>query len=111
MSGLGYIPTVDEEENRDMLSALVGVKMGSGNKASTYNWFKNRLADTQGVIVPRSMIDIFANAARKEIELKKDGKAFCNFLESLLFLHRSAQGKPLRAEEYQKACISVFDVR
>lgn len=64
--GLGYIPATDEEDNRRMLSALIGAKMGSGNKASTYNWFKNRLSDTQGIIVPRSMIDIFAKAADKE---------------------------------------------
>lgn len=69
--GLGVIPNVTEMENRKLLSALIGVKMGSGNKASTYNWFGNRLADTQGVIVPRSMIDIFAKAAAKETELRK----------------------------------------
>ena len=74
ISGLGYIPITNEEENRDMLSVLVGVKMGSGNKASTYNWFKNRLADTQGTIVPRSMIDIFAKASDQEIELQREGK-------------------------------------
>ncbi len=74
VSGLGYIPTVNEEENRDLLSVLIGMKMGSGNKASTYNWFKNRLADTQGAIVPRSMIDIFAKAARKEMDLQREGK-------------------------------------
>ncbi len=72
--GLGVIPNVTEKENRDLLAALVGIKMGSGKKASTYNWFKNRLADTQGAIVPRSMIDIFAKAAAKEEELRK-GKA------------------------------------
>lgn len=72
--GLGVIPNVTEKENRDLLAALVGIKMGSGNKASTYNWFRNRLADTQGIIVPRSMIDIFAKAAVKEEELQK-GKA------------------------------------
>ncbi len=71
--GLGYIPVEDEEYNKGMLSALIGVKMGSGNKASTYNWFQNRLSDTQGVIVPRSMIDIFAKAANKEMGLQKDG--------------------------------------
>lgn len=71
--GLGYILTADEEDNRRMLSALIGVKMGSGNKASTYNWFKNRLSDTQGVIVPRSMIDIFAKAADKELGSQKEG--------------------------------------
>ncbi len=73
-TGLGVIPTVTERENRDILAALVGVKMGSGKKASTYNWFRNRLADTQGAIVPRSMIDIFAKAAAKEEELR-NGKA------------------------------------
>lgn len=73
VSGLGYIPAADEEDNRKMLSVLIGLKMGGGNKASTYNWFKNRLSDTQGVIVPRSMIDIFAKAADKEIGLQKDG--------------------------------------
>ena len=72
-AGLGVIPTVTERENRDILAALAGVKMGSGKKASTYNWFRNRLADTQGAIVPRSMIDIFAKAAKEE-ELR-NGKA------------------------------------
>ena len=71
--GLGYIPAADKDDNRRMLSALIGIKMGSGNKASTYNWFKNRLSDTQGVIVPRSMIDIFAKAADKEIGPQKEG--------------------------------------
>lgn len=70
--GLGYIPNVNEQENRAMLSALIGVKMGNGNKASTYNWFRNRLADTQGIIVPRSMLDIFAKAAGKELELRNN---------------------------------------
>lgn len=73
VDGLGYIPAVDGVENRRMLAALIGVKMGSGNKASTYNWFKNRLSDTQGVIVPRSMIDIFAKAADREMGPQKEG--------------------------------------
>lgn len=73
VSGLGYIPAPDEGDNRKMLSVLIGVKMGGGNKASTYNWFKNRLSDTQGVIVPRSMIDIFARAADRELESQREG--------------------------------------
>ena len=73
VSGLGYIPTTDEEDNRKILAVLIGVKMGGGNKASTYNWFNNRLSDTQGVIVPRSMIDIFAKAADKELQPQKEG--------------------------------------
>lgn len=61
-----------EEENRKLLAALIGVTMGGAKKASTYNWFRNRLADTQGVIVPRSMLDIFAKAARKELDLRRN---------------------------------------
>ena len=45
--------------------------MGGAKKASTYNWFRNRLADTQGIIVPRSMLDIFAKASAKEMELRR----------------------------------------
>ena len=72
ISGFGYIPIVNEEENRTLLSSLIGVKMGSGNKASSYHWFKNRLADGAGVIVPRSMIDIFAKAANREWDLRQN---------------------------------------
>lgn len=68
--GLGYIPVLGKTENRNMLTAIIGMKMGSGNKASTYNWFHNRLADTQGIIVPRSMIDIFVSAAEEEKDLR-----------------------------------------
>lgn len=75
LSELGYIPATDAQKNKDILSALIGTKMGSGNKASTYNWFRNRLADTKGVIVPRSMIDIFSKAASAEQELRKKGAA------------------------------------
>ena len=70
---LGYIPEMDAQTNKALLAALIGTKMGSGKKASTYNWFRNRLADTNGVIVPRSMIDIFSKAASAELELRKRG--------------------------------------
>ena len=69
--GLGNIPIIGEDENRNLLTALIGATMGGTKKASTYNWFRNRLADTQGVIVPRSMLDIFAKAASKELELRR----------------------------------------
>ena len=64
---------MDEKKNKELLSALIGSKMGSGNKASTHNWFKNRLADTLGVIVPRSIIDIFAKAATTEWDMRQKG--------------------------------------
>lgn len=70
VEGLKYIPIIDEKGNRDVLAALIGVRMGSGKKAATYNWFRNRLSDTQGVILPRSMLDIFASAAEREIGLR-----------------------------------------
>lgn len=69
--GLGDIPIIGEDENRNLLATLIGVTMGGTKKASTYNWFRNRLADTQGIIVPRSMLDIFAKAASKELELRR----------------------------------------
>ena len=68
--GLGSIPIIGEVENRKLLSALIGITMGGIKKASTYNWFRNRLGDTQGIIVPRSMLDIFAKAAANEAELR-----------------------------------------
>lgn len=71
-SALGSVPIIGEEENRDLLTALTGVTMGGTKKASTYNWFRNRLADTQGIIVPRSMLDIFAKAALKELEFRRN---------------------------------------
>lgn len=69
--GLGSIPIIGEEENRNLLAALIGSTMGGIKKAATYNWFRNRLADTQGIIVPRSMLDIFAKAASKEVEMRR----------------------------------------
>lgn len=71
--GLGIIPIIGEKENRDLLAAIIGKTMGGIKKASTYNWFRNRLADTRGTIVPRSMLDIFAKAAAKEQELRRSG--------------------------------------
>lgn len=69
--GLGYIPKADAQINKNLLTVIIGAKMGSGNKAATYNWFQNRLADTKGVIVPRSMIDIFSKAALAEEALRQ----------------------------------------
>lgn len=69
--GLGSIPIIGEEENRNLLAALIGTTMGGVKKASIYKWFRNRLADTRGIIVPRSMLDIFAKAASKELEFRR----------------------------------------
>lgn len=42
--------------------------MGTGNAAFSFNWIKNHLADTNEEIVPRSILKLFAAAARKESE-------------------------------------------
>ncbi len=67
---LGFVPQANEEVNRLILARIMGVKMGSGNKTTTYNWFNYRLSDTKQQIVPRSMLGIFAEAARQENKQK-----------------------------------------
>lgn len=112
--GLGYIPNASESDNRKMLSILIGAKMGGGNKASTYNWFKNRLSDTQGVIVPRSMIDIFAKAASREKGLQREGNQMMgkNFIRPKCFedVLPEVSGKRVidLKEEFQEYA-SLFD--
>lgn len=82
--GLSYIPIIDEKGNRNLLAALIGIKMGSSKKASTYNWFRNRLSDTQGGILPRSMVDIFASAAKKESDMRSTAGASLSSLKSII---------------------------
>lgn len=82
--GLSYIPIIDENGNRNLLAVLIGVRMGSSKKASTYNWFRNRLSDTQGVILPRSMVDIFASAAEREKKLRAGTGASSSVLKSII---------------------------
>lgn len=63
---VGIMPRPSEEINKVILNALVGEKMGKGNKTYTYNWIIYRLADANLKIVPRSMIKLFSSAARLE---------------------------------------------
>jgi hypothetical protein len=65
---LGYVPKADEEANKAILKSIVGERMGTGNAAFSFNWIKNHLADTNEEIVPRSILKLFAAAARKESE-------------------------------------------
>lgn len=65
---VGYVPRVDTEINKAILKILIGERMGTGKAAFTYNWIRNHLADTNEQIVPRSILTLFASAARKEAE-------------------------------------------
>lgn len=62
--------------------------MGSGNKAYTYNWFRTRLSDTNDMIVPRSMIDIFSDAARVQ---EKNDEASRNASKNYILRPRSLE--------------------
>ncbi len=63
---IGIIPRPAQEINQSILKALIGEKMGKGNKGYTYNWIAKRLQDVQGRIVPRSMLKLFSEAAIEE---------------------------------------------
>jgi hypothetical protein len=65
---VGYVPRTDTDINKAILKILFGERMGTGKAAFTYNWIRNHLADTNDQIVPRSIITLFASAARKESE-------------------------------------------
>ena len=97
IAGMSYIPIIDEQGNRDLLAALIGNKMGSEKKALTYNWFKNRLSDTQGTIVPRSMLDIFAKAAARELELRNG-----NFVSAKNVIRPRCFEESLEAVSYKR---------
>lgn len=64
---VGIVPKPQREINQLCLEALIGNKMGKGNKAYTYNWISYRLSDTNEKIVPRSMLKLFSTAASKEL--------------------------------------------
>lgn len=65
---LGILPQADEMENRQFLETLVGKYMGSNNKASPYNWIVYHISDTKRSIHPRSLLNLFSSASRKQIE-------------------------------------------
>lgn len=65
---IGLVPKADQEGNKAILKAIVGEKMGSGNKAYSYNWILYHLGDANNNIVPRSILALFAYAAKQELE-------------------------------------------
>jgi|GEM_PF-1601990 hypothetical protein len=65
---LGHIPELTEENNRKLLTTLLGDYMGGNNKAFPYNWIIYHVSDTHRNIQPRSILNIFSKAALKQLE-------------------------------------------
>lgn len=107
---VGIVPKPSEEINKIILNELVGEKMGSGNKAYTYNWIVYRLSDTKNNIVPRSILKLFSTAARNEmLEMDAPGKEFGKLLRPRSFVEAMQDVSEDRVtdmseeyEEYQK---------
>ncbi len=69
--GLGIIPQLQEDENRSLLKRLLGEYMGGNKKAFPYNWIIYHVSDTARRIQPRSMLNLFSEAAKKQQEAKE----------------------------------------
>lgn len=69
---LGFLPNANEQENRDVLSNLLGEYMGGNNKAFPYNWILYHVSDTKRRIQPRSLLNLFSETANKQIEAQED---------------------------------------
>ena len=65
---IGYIPKADSDANKCIIKSIIGEKMGSSNKAYTNNWILYHLSDAKNNILPRSILALFALAAREEKE-------------------------------------------
>lgn len=65
---LSYVPILSESENRELLTRLIGKYMGLSNKAYPYNWIIYHVSDTHRRIQPRSLLNLFSEAARLQIE-------------------------------------------
>jgi hypothetical protein len=65
---LGYLPNAEEHTNREILKKLLGEYMGGNNKAFPYNWILYHVSDTKRRIQPRSLLNLFSETARKQME-------------------------------------------
>ncbi len=68
---LGIIPELQEFDNRKFLSQLLGEYMGGNNKAFPYNWILYHISDTKTRIQPRSLLNLFSEAASLQIQEKE----------------------------------------
>lgn len=69
-SEFGWMPdNVDEDVQYWFATQLAGEVMGSGvKKGFTYTWIPNHLQDSQGRIVPRSMLNLLAFSAEDALQ-------------------------------------------
>jgi CobQ/CobB/MinD/ParA nucleotide binding domain len=65
---MGLLPQAEENENRKLLSTLVGEFMGGSKKAFPYNWILYHISDTKRNIHPRSLLNLFSEAAKQQLE-------------------------------------------
>ncbi|MBN2091614.1 AAA family ATPase [candidate division KSB1 bacterium] len=65
---LGFIPSLTREEHEQILSKILGERMGGNNKAYPYNWITNHIKDTNDRIHPRSMIWLFSKSAKRQLK-------------------------------------------
>lgn len=65
---LGFLPLATEKDNRDLLAKLIGEHMGGNNKAFPYNWILYHVSDTKRAIHPRSLLNLFSQAAKLQLE-------------------------------------------
>ena len=65
---LGWFPLANKEEDyRPMIEKMCGPYMGANaNKGRTFLWIPKHLEDSNGRVLPRSMIRLFENAADLE---------------------------------------------
>lgn len=60
------------EELKTVIHKIIGQFMGKGAKRGrSFDWIPNHLQDTNGEIFPRSILNLFALAARDEIENRR----------------------------------------
>ncbi len=69
---LGIVPELTENENRLLLQNLLGQYMGGNNKAFPYNWILYHISDTKRQIQPRSLLNLFSEASKKQLEDPND---------------------------------------
>jgi MinD-like ATPase involved in chromosome partitioning or flagellar assembly len=65
---LERLEMVSLEQLRQALYPLWGERMGRGKKAYTYNWIRTRIADSNKICFPRSLILLLQKAVEKEKE-------------------------------------------
>lgn len=72
---LGSIPNLtNENEHKNILDHIFGKNMGGNNKAYPYNWIRIHIEDTNNKIHPRSLIKLFSESAKLELEEKDPPK-------------------------------------